>query len=446
MNQIFVSAGAGSSAGSFKRTNFVLNENAAKNWPTYSVSGVTDFKPYPVFDNAGNPCPPRLPSRFEADGKVPEADSLTIDEIREYESEVIPPAFISLPIASWVGKDGVQFIDYCSDLEKYATADEQEAGAVPPTPYTTMVRVLSRMVPTDRNPEGDGMTCPQLLAKSRSAVKGTVGLKFAAQTVLVRGALKRFKGKPLETKASSNGVLWRACLMISQTSARLALRNEFSKKTDPKAPIGPNNFSLQGMFDPMGTFLSFSKINPADRASDITVKPEYDEEFNKALVTFFSATDEREYYAKIRTELGAFQTLESMLNIMTVEQQMALILEQFPAAWVWYGLRDSRYANMVPEDTRKAALQDPEWFARFGVDVVAQNTPVPPKPYDAVPMPAAPVGGFVPSTGGGFKVAPPAVEQIMKEASVSYTPQNPSAPPQNTEDAAQRILSKWGVK
>jgi len=443
MNQIWTNSGAGASAGNFARTNYVLNENAAKSWPTYSVSGVTEFKPYPVFDGAGNPCPPRLPSRFETDGKVPDAEALTADEIREYEEEVIPPAFIGLPVAAWVGKDGVQFIDYCSDLTKYATVEEQEAEELPPTPYTTMARVLLRMVPTERNPNGDGSPCPPLLAKCRNATKGIIGLRFPSQTVLVRGALKRFKGKAMETKASSNGVLWRACLMISQTSARIALRNEFSKKTDPKAPIGPNNFSLQGMFDPMGTFLSFSKMNPADRASDIAVKPDYDENFNRSLVEFFSASDEGEYYAKIHAELGPFQTMESMLNIMTVEQQMALILAQFPAAWVWYGLRDSRYANLVPNEVRAAALRDREWSARFGVSEVV--TPV--APVDSIPMgnaPTDPAGGFVPSNGGGFKPAaiPPAVTQVMKEASVSYTPKTP----QDTDEAAQKLLNKWGVK
>ena len=443
MNQLFVNSGASSSAGNFKRTNYILKEAAAKLWPTYGISGTTEFKPYPVFDESGNPCPTRMPSKYESDGKVPEADSLTAEEIREYESEVIPQAFISVPTATWVGKDGVQFIDYCSDLGSYASADEQEAGVLPPTPYTVMTRVLNKLIPTDRNPNGDGQPCPPTLAKARNPTKGVIGLKFPAQTVLCRGALKRLKGKPMETKSSSNGVLWRVCLMISQTSARLALRNEFSKKVRPQDPIGPNNFALQGMFDPMGTYLAFAKINPADRASDITVKADYDEAFNRSLVEFFSASDEGEYYAKVREELGAFGTLESMLNIMTVQQQMDLILDQFPAAWVWYGLRDSVYASLVPEDVQRAALRDPEWLARFGVAGVS-TTRIPAE-YDAIPMPTPPVGGFVPSNGGGFKVtsAPPEVANIMKEASVEYKPSTTS---QNADEAAQKILKKWGVK
>ena len=221
--------------------------------------------------------------------------------------------------------------------------------------------------------------------------------------------------------------------MISQVSARFALRNEFSTKARPKDPIGPNNFSLQDMFAPMGTFLAFAKTNPQDRASDIRVKAGYDDGFNKALVTFFSAEDEASYYAKIKDELGDFQTLESMLNIMTVQQQLDLIVEQFPAAWVWYGLRDSRYAASIPDTVKRAALQDPEWMARFGITPVNVSGAA---PVDQIPMGNAP-------TAPGFKpAAPQNVAQIMKEASVSYTPKTP----QSTEDKANSILSKWGVK
>lgn len=449
MNTLYVNGGSSeSNGGNFKKTNFILKENAAKLWSTYPVSGVTEFKPYPVFDEAGNPCPPRMPSQYEKDGKVPEAESLTQEEIRDYEGEVIPPAFTCVPTVSWVGKEGVHFVDFCSDLADYANADEQEAGVLPMTPYNTMVRTLNKLIPSDRNPQGDGMPCPPTLAKSRTGAKGTIGLKFASQTIMVRGALKRFRGKPMETKASTNGVLWRACLLISQTSARLALRNEFSKKTQPQAPIGPDNFALSGMFDPMGTFLRFTKLNPNDKTSDITVAAEYDQEFNKALVGFFAVEDEGQYYAKIREELGAFPDIESMLNIMTVQQQLELIIAQFPPAWVWFGLRDSRYASMIPETVKTAALQDPEWSQRFGITNVT-TAPV----QDAIPMgsaPSTPKPGFVKASGSftpksvGEYVPPvqPRVQEVMKESSVEYTPKSTVVP----DEAAQKLMNKWGIK
>lgn len=445
MQQIYANTGASTPAGGFKRTNFILNENALKLWPTYAVSGTTEFKPYPVFnpevaDPMAAVCPPRMPSRFEVNGRIPDADSMSVEEIREYDGQVIPPAFTNVPIVTWVGRDGVHFIDYCSDLANYRL-DADPDDFMPATPYAEMARVLGRMIPTDRNPDGDGKPCPPTLARARQAGKGVLGLKSPTQTVLVRGALKRFKGKPMETKYSENGVLWKACLMISQTSARLALRNEFSKKLRPQDPIGPDNFALQHMFHPGGTFLAFSKINPADRASDIVVKADYDEAFNKALCAYYAVNSEAEYYAKIREDLGAFQSLESMLNIMTVQQQLELIFDQFPPAWIWYGLRDGRYAAMIPDEIKRAALADPEWSARFGVAGVSYTQSAAPASAapvaEQIPMtfpPQQPTAPVMPSMQGASQL-PPGVQSLMKDASVSYQP-----------STAERILQQYGGK
>ena len=437
--------------GSRERTNFILKETAAKLWPTYSIAGTTEIKPYPVFDDSGIPCPPRMASPYEADGNVPNAEELTSDQLREYELSVVPGAFFRIPAVTWVGRSGVQFIDYCSDIANYQLDEERDAEKDAPTPYTEMVRCLMNLIPTDRH-KGDGKPCPPTLARSRNAGKGNIGLKFASPTFLVRGALKKFKGQPLATKSSVNGVLWRACLMISQTSARNNLRNRFSEKRDLTQPISAANFVLDGMFHPMGTTLMFSKVNPQDPKSDIKVDPGYDPEFNRHLCEFFSAADEGQYWVKIRAELGAFQTIPDMLNIMTVKEQIDLIIDQFPAAWVWYGLRDSRYAGMIPESVRQEAVRDPEWRERFGVpgqvvsDAIPMNFPktaaapayVPPvvprvePPPQAAPKVPTP-GGFTPPP------IPQPVQQVMQDATVSYTPKA-------DDEAARKIMAKYGVQ
>ena len=441
MNQIFSNSGAGyanTTGSQFKRTNYILKEEAAKIWPTYSISGTTEIKPYPVFDANGIPCPPRMSSPLEADGNVPDAETLSADEIREYEGAIMPPAFLSFPAVTWVGKDSVQFIDFCSDLQQYQLDHEQDADKLPPTPYSEMMRTLNRIIPTERHPEGDGHPCPPTLLRSRNASKGQVGLKNPTQTILMRGALMRVRGKALETKASSNGVLWKACLLVSQKSARLALRNKFSEKTDPVKPISAENFPLASMFHPMGVALLFTKSDPSNRQSDIAVKPDYNEAFNKTLLETFAANSVEDYFAKIRDAMGAFQSLESMLNIMTVKEQLDLMIDQFPAAWVWYGLRDSRYASMIPDEVKAAAVRDPEWAERFGVQKVASQ--------DTIPMTFPQVQPKVVATGGYVPPMVPRVDdnpthnaqQVMKAAEVQYTP--------SPDSVVGNILNKYGVK
>lgn len=455
MNEIYSKNSGFQSSGDRKRTNFILKESAAKVWPTYSITGTTELKPYPVFDANGVPCPSRMVSRFEADGNVPDAEQLTTEDIREYEMSVIPEAFMRVPAVTWVGRDGVQFIDFCSDLDQYTLDEERDADKGAPTPYTEMVRRLLKLIPTDKY-KGDGKPCPPTLLRSRSLNnKGGISLRMASPTFLVRGALKRFKGQPLATKASVNGVLWRACLMISQASARNNLRNRFSEKRDPTQPISAENFILGGMFHPMGTTLLFSKVNPQEPKSDIKVDAGYDPEFNKSLCDYYSVADEAQYWAKIREELGAFQSIGDMLNIMTVKEQIDLIIEQFPASWVWYGLRDSRYADMIPEDVRAAALRDPEWKERFGVpnQVVSDSIPMTfPKVVAAAPAPSyappvvprvdtpPPVAPKVP-TPGAFTPPPiPAnAQQVIQESTVSYQPKV-------TDPKVAEMLKKYGAQ
>lgn len=449
MNQIYNdSPSYGSGNGGFKRTNYILKEDASKTWPTYSISGTTEIKPYPVFDANGTPCPARMTSPLEADGNVPDAETLSAAEIREYEGAIMPPAFFNFPAVTWVGKDAISFIDYCSDLAQFQNVDERDADKLPPTPYSEMVRVLNGLIPTDRYP-GDGKPCPPTLQRSRNAAKGQIGLRSRVQTVLMRGALIKVRGKALETKNSVNGVLWRACLLVSQKSARLSLRNKFSEKADPTKPISAVNFPLAGMFHPAGTCLTFTKSDPMNRQSDIVVKPSYSEAFNRALMETYAATSVEAYYAKIRDELGAFQTIESMLNIMTVQEQIKLIIDQFPAAWVWYGLRDSRYATMIPEEVRRAALKDPEWFDRFGVSAVVAPTQQYPQAQDEIPMTypqmAAPK---VEASGAYVPPAVPRVEEppaqgfdpktLLKDAEVTYQP--------SPDQVVGNILNKYGAQ
>ena len=435
------------SNGSFKRTNFILKEAAAKIWSTYSVAGTTEFKPYPVFDANGVPCPPRLTSQYEVNGEVPDAESLSADQIREYEDSIFPPAFIRVPTVTWVGKDGVQFIDLCPDIANYQSADEDR---IPATPYTTMVRTLSKLIPTDKY-QGDGRPCPPTLARAKNARKGQIGLKMSSESILIRGALMRVKGKVMETKSSVNGVLWRACLLISQKSATNAMRNKYAEKTNPAAPISADNFPLSGIFHPQGTFLSFTKSDPTNDQSVIVVKPGYSQEFNQKLAEFFS-NDVGQYFAKVREDLGAFQDMASMLELMTVQQQIDLILDQFPASWVWYGLRDSRYNELIPPEVRNAALKDPEWAERFGV-----TTPAAQVNHDSIPMNYGQPSTYVPPVtprvepppqGYGVPTAPPSygvpqvppnVQKLVKEASVEYQPKTQSSP----DSAVADIIKKY---
>ena len=437
MKSIFSNNGYEANRSQFKRTNYILKETAAKIWPTYSITGTTEFKPYPVFDANGTPCPPRMVSPYEANGNIPDAETLSADQIREYEESILPPAFISVPTVTWVGKDGVQFIDYCTDIMNYQTDEEKDSGRLPRTPYTAMARTLNKLIPTDRNP-GDGKPCPPSLMASRNARKGQVGLKLPNQTILVRGALLKFRGQPMTTKSSVNGVLYRVCLLISQKSARVALRSKFSEKTNPAEPISATNFPLQGMFHPQGTYLAFSKSEPSNPQSAILIKPGYSDEFNNGLLNFFSASDMATYFAKVREDLGAFQNMEDMLELMTVKQQLDLIFDQFPAAWVWYGLRDSSYAELVPQAIREQALQDPEWSDRFGITKVADGIPYGTAPAAPVYVPPMTPRVEAPPQGYGVPTVPPVAQQAMKSAEVSYTPQPTAGNP-----VVDKILNKY---
>lgn len=410
--------------GGFTSTNIILKPEAAKIWPVYSLSGKTSVKPYPVFDDNGVPCPARMPSRFEQDGNVPDAEMLTKEEIIEYEGEVLPPNFVSVPTVTWVGKDGVQFVDFCSDIMDYCTSDEQEAAAVPSTPYSTMCRTLMKLVPTEKY-KGDGKECPPTLKRCRNVGKGILSLRYPQQSILFRAALIRHKGKPMETKSSVDGVLYKVTVMLSQKSARVALRNAFFQKADPTRPIDASNFPLSGMLNPMGTFLTFVKSDPNNSQSDYLVTPDYNEEFNKALVGYFSAQDEASYYAALRDAMGAFQDTADMLNVMTVKEQIDLLIKQFPAAWVWFGLRDSRYAELIPEHVKIDAKKDPEWAERFGV------TPAETVPMNNFQQPKIAASGSFPS--GGFTTP----QQVMKAAEVTYQPQSKPAMPE--------VLKKYGA-
>ena len=427
MKQFYSARSENSNNGPFKTTNFILKPEAAKQWATYTVSGKTCYKPYPVLDAQGVPCPPRLVSRFEANGEVADADALTKEEIREYECAVIPDAFIQIPIVMWVGREGVQFVDQCSDIDQYRLADEP-SEVVPPTPYLTMARKLLRLVPTDNN-KVNPADCPPLLLKTRRIGKGVLSLRYPQTAIVFRAAMSMHKGEELQTKYAVDGVLFRTVAIVPQASARNAFRNQFFVKTDPMKPISADNFPFSAMFHPMGTQLLFSKSDATNSQSPVQVTAVYDKNFNEKLVKYFDAENVDQYWSKVRDEFGAFNKVEDMLRFMTVQEQLDLLIEQFPAAWVWYGLRDSRYADLVPEKVREEAKQDPEWAEKFGISQVVNTKPA----EDAVPM-----SNFqeLPKVSGSFNV-----QQVMKEAEVTYKPES------KPQDAtAQRILDRWGVK
>lgn len=431
MQQFFAGRESNNNEGgaSFVSTNYILKHDAAKIWPVYALSGKTSVKPYPVFDDNGTPCPARLTSRFEQDGNIPAAEALTKEEIIEYEGEVLPPNFVSVPTVTWVGKEGVQFIDFCSDIMDYRTSDEQDADVAPATPYSVMCRTLMKLVPTEKY-KGDGKECPPTLKRCRNVGKGVLSLRYPQQAILFRAALIRHKGKPMETKSSVDGILHKVTVMISQKSARTALRNAFFQKADPTRPISADNFPLSGMFNPAGTFITFSKSDPSNSQSDYLVTPDYDANVNNSIINFFNAQDEGSYYAEIRNALGAFQQTADMLNIMTVQEQIDMIIKQFPAAWVWFGLRDSRYADLIPEQVKVDAKKDPEWAERFGV------TPAETVPMNNFQQPKIAASGSFPSGGfGGFKQQPP--QQVIKEAEVTYKPASKPAVPD--------VLKKYGA-
>ena len=426
MKQFYSARSESNGNGPFKITNMILKPEAAKQWATYAVSGKTIYKPYPVFDDNGVPCPSRLVSRFEQNGEVADADALTKEEINEYECTVIPDAFTQVPVVMWVGRDGVQFIDQCSDIDNYRLADEP-SESTPPTPYLTMARKLLKLVPTDKN-KVNPADCPPLLLKTRRIGKDVLSLRYPQTAIVFRAAMSMHKGEEIKTKYAVDGVLFRTVAIVPQASARNAFRNQFFTKTDPMKPISADNFPLSAMFHPMGTCISFSKSDTTNSQSPVQVKAEYSKEFNEKLVTYFDAADVEAYWEAVRNELGAFKGVEDILRFMTVEEQLKLIIEQFPAAWVWYGLRDSRYADLVPENVREAAKQDPEWAEKFGISQVV-NT----KPANVIPM-----SNFQepPQVSGAFKA-----QQVMKEAEVTYKPES------KPQDAtARRILDKWGVK
>lgn len=443
----------------------ILKDNLNKDWYVYRVSSSSSIvKPYPVFDMAGMPCPVRVD---DAGDTNPYA--------------LLPDAFACFKIAAYAGMDGtLEFVDFIADYNDYTTAVSDLK-----TPFWWLVTGLRSMLPGQNGaPPKDGKPTPAKLLQMQKNVS------YSSDSIIFRGAVQVSNGKKSNSKNAVNGVLFKTFFYVPQKGARQNFLKLFTTRFDQRSPISADNCMLAGMFSPSnGCSIGFFKSgvdtssahdvvrvdpmtadNPLNQQNWATLMSE----FQAAVGQAFNAYDDASYYAKLRESFGSFQNLNDCFNVMTAQQMVDMLLEYYPASWVWYGLKDSPYAPLVSDAKRAEAFNDPEMAARFGVaapaaapvmnslvnnqPAMAQQPPViQPRPQWAPPpasTPATPslVNAAAPSAQlPRIPAAQPAVTMPVQQAPQYQEPDAipmggaPSAPVEN-DSLYNALASKYANK
>ena len=378
---------AGSSEGSstFVDHNNLVLKPECKDWYIYRAGNGSVFKPYPVFDANGAPSPvinqPDPANKFS----------------------VLSEAFVVLPLATYTGLDGkLQFVDYCTDLQGYMPA----GAATMQTPFWFMVKALKNLLPNEKTGEApkSGFAPPQRLLQTKR------NIHFAQTSILFRSAVMRVKGQQSKSKYAVDGVLFRGVSYIGTVSAVNSLIAELQKPHDQRRPWGPDNFMATDLFDLDGVALAFNKSGDKD-SDPLNCSFTYDQSYPQTAMKAFKVNNAVEYHQKLRELFGPYQRLSDMLRSMTVEEMVGVLKEHFPISWVYYGLKDSPFAQLLTGYDREQALNDPDFAHCFGIaDKPVVNTvnqaiqqpqqypqtqaQVPPIPqvasYPPPPAPAAP--------------------------------------------------------
>ena len=369
----------------------ILKDTLNKDWYVYRVTAHSIVKPYPIFDMAGMPCAER-----DMDGDDTEISGL-------------PEAFVGCPIASFAGMDGnLEFVDVIVDAASYDATS---------TPYQCFIRGLRSMLPgKNGEPPKDGFPTPQKLMMMQKNVS------FSSDSILFRGAVQLSNGKPSGSKNAVNGILFRTFFYVPQKGARTSLMKLFNTRFNPGAPISADNCMVSSMFSANGCSIGFTKggVSNSDSHEAFRVDPATTDnpmqqqqwsamkaELQSAIGSAFNAFNDQTYFAKLREMFGPFQSVADCLNLMTAQQMVDMLLEYYPASWVWFGLKDTPYAPLVSDAKRAEAFNDPEMACRFGV-----AAPAP------APQPVPSFGGTMP-----MAAAQPAVTMPINQPAIQPRPQ-----------------------
>jgi hypothetical protein len=338
-------------------TTYILKDDVKKDWYLYRLSAGGVVRPYAVYDQAGFPCPPIS----TAEGDNPHS--------------ILPAAFAIVPTATFAGLKGdLGFIDWCIDLDRYS-AD----GSTPRTPYWYLIRALRTMLPArDSHQTNSGLPTPQALKVAQ------MNIMYSKTTVLFRGAVLRHRGKPSTAKKAVDGIMFNSVYYIPATSAVNAFIRELNKPKVPHNPVvSPDNCYCGDMFELTGIAFEFGKVGP-NSSDDYTCTVTFDQNYATSAAKAFCLPDPSAYHAAVRASFGNYQSIDSILNVMTVADMISVLRQGFPPAYLYYGLKDSPFSEFLTQEDRMAALNDPEVAMWLGVDQGLQRSP-----YNQPTTPAA---------------------------------------------------------
>lgn len=439
---------SGNGGTDYGHNKYILKDEYKKNWFIYRSAGGSFVRPYPVFDQTGNPCPSRNDNSDTADYTM------------------LPEAFAVLSTVSFAGVNGdLELVDYCTDIDSYLPPGVDYLR----TPFTTLIVALRKMLPPKNGPQGIGSdkypTPRQLLQIQKN-------ISYPVSTIMFRGALCRHKGNPMATKASVDGVLFNTVFCITQKSATDSFYAQLNQTRDFNYPISATNNMFDSMFNLKGVGIQFNK--GAQQSDGYQVSAFFDQNYESTACRKFGC-DPAGYHNALREFFGPAQRVGDMIKFMTVAEMVDVIKANYPISWIWYAFKDSPYANFITQEERTEAMSDPEMAQRFGLiggNSAPQvnytpptppatptypqqayqapvNTPPPPAPTPSYPQePSWNSAGY--STQESFRGEVPSNAEAAgyPPPSVGNTPTVPSGVPSNgtTSAAMNDFLTKYGVK
>lgn len=381
----------------------IVKEDIRKDWYVYRVTNHTIFKPYPVFDEMGNPCEPRNDN----------------PENPESWDAYLPVSCEIAPIVTYAGRGGaLEFVDVCSDIERYSNGEALR------TPYSLFISAMKKLSPDRNNVVQAGFTPESLKLLLKH-------IPYAAPTVLMRGAILMSSGKVPNGKGAVSGVMFKTLFAITQRGARMNFVAKYNEPLDPSVPIGSRNFVLMNLAAPNPEVLDFRKDPAAPQNSAHSVMRTASQNYIQAAAQFFSlqSNDPREYYAKIRDMYGIYPYVGDCLNVMTVEEMVNAMRSYYPPCLVWYGLRDTPYASLFDSVARQLAeTEDPSMASLFGRQP-AVNTQV----YSNAPQYQQPQYQQAPNNQPQYTQQPPPNIPPQRQPNIANAPTGGFQQPQYTQ-------------
>lgn len=354
---MFYGTGVSYNSSNFNSNHKVLNDSA-KDWSLYLGSTDTVFKPYPSFDAGGN----MFAARNDADELNTDSGSGDAEKQRnpmlERDARIVSPAFAVASMVTYFGRERVHFINWCTDIDNYIMSDTKM------TPYDVLYVSLGRMV-NRMNKQGivvknDPRPCPTI------AFEQYKNIRRPALRILMRGALMRHKGV-LPRYQKANQINFNVVLCMDSTSGVKSFVKSHFTRIDAQ-PLSSGHFTYAGMFDLNGIALEYMKQGSATNALyEVKIAGNnFTDEYADAAMHHFGIRNDIDYINRLRSMFGP-RTLDSMLNLLTCQQMVDLMLEQLPASLVYICLEGSPYEALIPQNVQMEARESMAWKQRTGL-------------------------------------------------------------------------------